>query len=57
MCVSTEEDQHQEKADSPELWERNHSCSLRISNEGQTWTCRLEIGKVERFFSVPIFHS
>lgn len=47
MCVDTEQNEHQEKADGPELWQRHHRCSLRVSNEGQTWTCESQLNKNE----------
>lgn len=40
MCVNSEKEEHHEKADIPELGKRHHSCSLRVSDEGQTWTCK-----------------
>ena len=49
MSVNTEEKEHQEKADSPELWQRHHSRSLRVGNEGQTWTCELDVDKKDTF--------
>lgn len=42
MCVNTEYNKHQEKADSPELRQWHHGCCLRVSDERQTRTFVLE---------------
>lgn len=49
MSVNADENEHQEKAGSPELWERHHSCSLRVGNEDQTWTYEWDVEKKETF--------
>lgn len=38
MCVHSQQDEHQEEADGPELRQRHHGCSLWVGDEGQTWT-------------------
>lgn len=42
MCVNSDKKEHQEKANAPELGKRNHSCGLRVGDEGQPWTCEGE---------------
>lgn len=37
--IDSQQNDHQEEANSPQLRKRHHSNSLRKSNESQTWTC------------------
>lgn len=39
MCVHSQKDEHEEEADSPKLRQRHHGSSLRVGDEGQSWTC------------------
>lgn len=38
MRVHSQKEEHEEEADGPELRQRHHGCSLRVGDEGQTWT-------------------
>ena len=49
MCVNSQQYEHREKADSPELRQRHHSCSLRVGNEDQTWTYESDVYMRETF--------
>lgn len=47
ICINCQQNEHQEEADTPKLWQGHHSCCLRVSNEGQTWTCEVNEAKVD----------
>lgn len=40
LCVQAQHDDHDEEADSPELWDRHHGYSSGEGDEGEARTCQ-----------------
>lgn len=46
LCVQAQHDDHDEEADSPELWDRHHGYSSREGDEGEPRACQNTPGTV-----------